>query len=67
MVNERFNFGVFLLGLVVGLTILLIGVTQNAGQALNQLMVVGGVVVVAAFGIYTRWVFSLDEGRSTRV
>lgn len=61
MVDERLNFAVSMLGLVVGLAILLFGVMQNAGQSLNEAMIVGGVVVLAAFAIYTRWIMGLDE------
>lgn len=63
MVDERLNFAVSMLGLVVGLGILLFGVAQNAGQSLNEAMIVGGVVVLAAFAAYTRWIMSLDEPR----
>lgn len=64
MVNERFNFGALVVGIVVGLAILIVGVLQNAGQELNALMIAGGVVVLAAFGLYTRWIMSLDADPS---
>lgn len=61
MVNERLNFVLSMLGLVVGLAILLFGVAQNAGQSLNEAMIVGGVVVLAAFAGYTQWIMRLEE------
>lgn len=61
MVNESANFGITILGLLVGLAIMLFGVSQNAGQALNGLMVVGGVIVVAAMGVLTAWLLRLRE------
>lgn len=62
MVNEAANFGISVLGTIVGLAILLFGVSQNAGQSLNTPMIAGGVIVLAAMGVLTAWLFRLEGG-----
>lgn len=60
MEDDVVPFALTLAGIVVGLAILVLGVMQNAGQSLNALMVVGGVVVLAAVGVLAGWSFSLE-------
>lgn len=47
-------------GIVLGLAVLVFGVMQNAGQALNAPMVVGGVIVLAAVGLLAGWAMRLE-------
>lgn len=61
MVNERLAFWVTLLGTIVGLVIMLSGVVQNAGQALNTPMLVGGAIALAAIGVLTYWLLALPS------
>jgi len=61
MVNESATFTGAMLVLVVGLAILLYGVSLNSGQSLNTEMLAGGVVIVVAMGIHTAGVMALDE------
>ena len=61
MVNESATFVGATVVLVVGLVVMLYGVSLNAGQALNTPMLVGGVVVLVGVGIHTAGVMALDE------
>jgi hypothetical protein len=60
MEDETLPLALTLGGIVLGLAVMVVGVMQNAGQALNVPMVVGGVVVLAAIGVLTGWGLSLE-------
>lgn len=60
MADDTVPFALTLAGIVLGLAILVLGVMQNAGQALNALMVVGGVIVLAAVGVLAGWALRLE-------
>jgi hypothetical protein len=61
MVNESAVFGFSLVGVMAGLSVLIYGVTLNNGEELNEIMLAGGVVVLAAFGVFTLGVARLEE------
>ncbi len=61
MVNESTMFGASLVGIMTGLGVLIYGVTLNNGEELNEIMLAGGVVVLAAFGLLTLGVARLEE------
>lgn len=60
MADDLLPFGLTLGGLVLGLLILILGVMQNNGQALNGLMVVGGAVAAAGVGVLVLWLGRLE-------
>ena len=62
MVNESAAFGLSLAGIVVGLVIMLYGVFLTAGQSMNTLMMVGGVIVLGAIGLHTATLMGLGSG-----
>ena len=61
MVNDRTPFALTIVLTLVGLGILLYGVTLNAGEQLNGPMIAGGAVLVLGIGALTAWIISLDE------
>lgn len=61
MVNEPRDFGLATLLTIVGLVVLLWGVTLNNGTAFNQPMLVGGLIVGAGIGIILVSVMRLEE------
>lgn len=63
MVN-RATFGFTLGGMTVGLAIMLAGVVQSHGQAVNELMMVGGALAFAALVALTAGIIRLDDGHS---
>lgn len=62
MVNESVTFGMSGLGVIVGLAIMLYGVYLESGMELTTPVIVGGVIVLAAFGLLTAGVARLDGG-----
>lgn len=50
---ETATFWLATLGTVLGLVILLYGVSLNSGAALNTPILAGGVVMIAAVGLHT--------------
>lgn len=64
MVDESVTFGLSALGNVVGIVLLLYGVSLTAGQELTTPMVVGGVVILAAIALHTAALASLDGGHA---
>lgn len=62
MVNESVTFGMSGLGVIVGLAIMLYGVYLESGMELNPLVLAGGVIVLAAFGLLTAGVARLEGG-----
>ena len=60
MADDFLPFGLTLGTLVLGLLILILGVMQNNGQALNGLMVVGGAVAAAGVGVLVLWLGRLE-------
>ena len=64
MVNEPRAFGITTVGIVVGLLVLLWGVSLNSGQALNAPMIAGGVIALAAVGMMTYAVWQLEGGHA---
>lgn len=61
MTDESRLFGLSLVGVLAGLGVLIYGVTLNNGEELNEIMLAGGVVVLAAFGLLTLGVARLEE------
>lgn len=61
MASESTAFGLSILITIVGLAILLYGVSLNSGQSLNNYMLVGGGVVVMAIAIHTAAIMRLDS------
>ena len=61
MVNESRTFGFVVLLTLVGLGVMLWGVSLDSGMEMNTPMIVGGVVLVVATGILTGVVGILDE------
>jgi hypothetical protein len=62
MVNETVSFGMSALLTVLGLAVLLYGVSLNNGQALNAPIVVGGLFVLLATGVLSAAVQNLEGG-----
>lgn len=61
-VNESVAFPLSLAGIVVGIAVMLYGVSLNAGQALNTPMLAGSVAVLVSFAALALAVAGLDEG-----
>lgn len=61
MVNNA-TFVSSLGGMIVGLAIMLVGVYQTHGAAVNELMIVGGAVGMLALVVLTAGIIRLDEG-----
>lgn len=61
MVDESISVGFSLALTVVGLLIMLYGVYLDSGLALNNLMIAGGVVVIAGIGVLSYDIIQLDE------
>lgn len=59
--DESTTFALATLAVVVGLAILLVGVYQTAGQAVNTPMIAGGVVILAGLGALTAGVLGLED------
>ncbi|MFB6308673.1 MAG: hypothetical protein ABEH35_05015 [Haloarculaceae archaeon] len=62
MVNESGAFGFATVLTVIGLAIMLYGVSLNNGQSLNGVMIAGGTVIVVAFSILTAGVMTIEGG-----
>jgi len=60
MVNETRDFGLATLLTIVGLVIMLWGVTLNNGTAFNQPMLIGGAVIAVGIGIILVAVMRLE-------
>ena len=60
MVRESRSFGLAVLLVLVGLAVLLYGVTLNHGAALNAVIAAGGAVVVVGIAIMTAGVIRID-------
>ena len=60
MVSEARSFGVAVGLVLLGLAVLLYGVTLNHGAALNATIAVGGVIVVVGLAITTLGVVRID-------
>lgn len=65
MASQATTFGLSMVLNAVGLAIMLYGMSLNAGQALNNVILAGGVVMLAATGIMTGALLSIDGGEST--
>jgi len=65
MVRESISFGLSLLVTVVGLAIMLYGVSLNAGLALNEFMLAGGGVVLVAIVLHTGALMSMDDAHES--
>ena len=61
MVNESRTFGATVALTVVGLGIMLYGVSLNDGQALNAVMGAGSVVLVVALGVLTAGIMFVED------
>jgi len=64
MVNESRTFGSVVLLTLVGLVIMLYGVSLNAGQSLNTVVVAGGAVLIVALGLLVAGVDLLEEAEA---
>jgi hypothetical protein len=60
MVNETRDFGLATLLTVVGLVVMLWGVSLDNGMAMNEPMIVGGLIVAAGIGLITVAVMRLE-------
>jgi hypothetical protein len=60
MVNEARSFGAAALLTILGLAVLLWGVSLNNGQAPNGPIVLGGAIIVVAIAILSAGVIRLD-------
>lgn len=65
MVREPVTFGLSTLVNVLGLAIMLYGMSLTAGQSINDLMVLGGIVVLVGITIHTVGIMSLDTPLGT--
>ena len=65
MASEPTTFGFATALTIIGLAIMLYGVTLNSGQAPNAAVAVGGVVVVVAFAVLTAGVMAIDGGHES--
>ena len=65
MASESTTFGFATALTIIGLAIMLYGVTLNSGQAPNTVVAVGGVVVVIAFAVLTAGVMAIDSGHES--
>ena len=61
MVNESLTFGASTILVIVGLAISLYGVSLNSGQALNMLMIAGGVSILTGIGVLTAGIMRLED------
>lgn len=61
MVN-RATFAFSLGGMLVGLAIMLVGVYETHGAAVNELMMLGGVIALAALVALTGGILRLEAG-----
>jgi high-affinity Fe2+/Pb2+ permease len=64
MVNESRTFGAVVALTLGGLAVMLYGVSLNAGQAMNNVMVAGGVVLLVALGLLTMGIDLLEADES---
>jgi len=62
MATQLRTFGLALGGTVVGLAIMLYGVSLNSGTGPNAPIAVGGVIVLVAFALLAGGVIALDDG-----
>lgn len=60
MVSEARSFGIGFGLVVLGLAVLLFGVTLNHGAALNTTIAAGGVVVIGGLAVVTAGVVRID-------
>lgn len=61
MVDESVTFGLGLVGTVLGLAVMLYGVSLTSGESLTTPTVVGGAIVLLAVGFHTYGVMTLPE------
>jgi hypothetical protein len=61
MANESVTFGLSTLITVVGLAIMLYGVSLTSGLSLTPYTIIGGVVVLGAISFHTVALMSLDD------
>jgi len=65
MASQRTTFGSALGLTVVGLAIMLYGVSLNSGAGPNAPIAAGGVVILTAFAVLAAGVITLDENAET--
>jgi hypothetical protein len=61
MANESVTFGLSTLVTVLGLVIMLYGVSLTAGMELTTYTILGGVVVLGAITLHTAALMSMDD------
>lgn len=61
MANEAVTFGLSTLVTVVGLLIMLYGVSLTSGMELTPYTIIGGVVVLGAVTLHTVGLMALDD------
>lgn len=61
MANESVTFGLTTLITVVGLAIMLYGVSLTSGLELTSYTIIGGVVVVGAIALHAVGLMSMDD------
>ena len=65
MANESVTFGLTTLVTVVGLAIMLYGVSLTSGLSLTTYTILGGVIVVGAIAFHTVGLMSLDDAHDS--
>ena len=61
MANDSIPFAASIVLTLVGMGVILYGVSLNYGESLNMPMVAGGVVLLLGIGILTQWIIAVDE------
>ena len=64
MVNESRTFGATVLLTLVGLGIMLYGVSLNNGTEVNAVMAVGGAVLIVALAVLTGGLMLVDDAHA---
>lgn len=51
MANDAITYGILVIGVIVGLVLLVYGMSLTAGKAMNLPAIVGGVLALGAVGV----------------
>jgi len=61
MASDSIPFVASIVLTLVGMAIILYGVSLNYGESINMPMMAGGVVLLLGIGVLTQWVIAVDE------
>lgn len=61
MVDESMTFGLSIAGTVLGLAVMLYGVSLTSGESLTVPTIVGGAIVLAAIAFHTYGIVALGD------